>query len=177
MPMVMPPIARRVALAAHVVLSVGWLGAIAAFLALAIAGLNATDAVLVRSAYVAADMITWTAIVPLSAAAILTGLVQSLGTSWGLFRHYWVLIKLILTLAAGGLLLLHTTPIAYVANAAAIRVLGSGDLHRVRLQLVGDAVLALLTLIVVTTLSVFKPKGLTPYGYRRQLAESEEGRD
>jgi hypothetical protein len=165
--MLMAPRLRKAALTAHVVCSVGWLGATAAFLALSVTGLLSSSPDTVRSAYIAADIITWLVIVPLGAASLATGVIQSLGTTWGLFRHYWVLIKLLLTVAAALLLLLHTKPIAYVAHAAATITLGPGDLRSVRMQLVFDASLALAALLVATTLSVFKPQGVTPHGYRR----------
>jgi hypothetical protein len=78
----------------HVVSSVGWLGAVAAFLALSIAGLHAQGSETMRASYLAMQMITWTVIVPLSGASLTSGVIQSLGTQWGLFRHYWVVAKL-----------------------------------------------------------------------------------
>jgi len=113
-------------------------------------------------------LITWFVIVPLSLASLLTGLVQSLGTTWGLSRHYWVLAKLLLTVLATAVLLLHTQPISYVARVAAETTLSSADLRRLRIQLVADAGAALLVLLVTTTLSVYKPRGMTPYGRRKQ---------
>src|SRR5918997_572837 len=102
--MTLAPPLRKLALTAHVTTSVGWLGAVAAFLALAIAGLAGDDGPTVRRAYVGAEVITWAVIVPLCLASLVTGVVQSLGTSWGLVRHWWVLIKLALTVVATGLL-------------------------------------------------------------------------
>src|SRR5687767_14273305 len=104
--MTMTPRLRKLVLTAHVSSSVGWLGAVAGFLALAVAGLTSHQAETVRAAYLATELITWFVIVPLAFASLLTGLVVSLGTEWGLFRHYWVLIKLLLTIFATGLLLL-----------------------------------------------------------------------
>ena len=101
----------------------GWLGAVAGFLALAIAGVSSDDPQTVRAAYLAMHLITWFVIVPLSFAALLTGLVQSLGTSWGLFRHYWVVAKLGLTVVATIILLAHTQPIGQVATVAGERLL------------------------------------------------------
>ena len=173
--MTMRPTLRKMALTAHVISSVGWLGAVAAFLALSITGLISSNAETVRGAYVAARVVTWSVIVPLSLAALLTGLIQSLGTTWGLFRHYWVLIKLLLTVAAGLLLLLHTRPIDYMADAAALSTLSSGDLRAVRTQLIFDAALGLAALLVATILSIFKPRGFTPYGYRRRQSELSAG--
>jgi hypothetical protein len=111
---------------------------------------------------------TWFVIVPLSLAALLTGLVQSLGTTWGLFRHYWIATKLLLTVLATIILLVHTQPIDRVAAVAAQTTLAIGDLRQLRIQLVGDACAALFVLLVTTTLSVYKPWGMTSYGLRKE---------
>ena len=86
--MIMSPGIRKLALTTHVTCSIGWLGAVATFLALAIVCLTSQEDVVVRSAYVAMDQTTSLVIVPLSLASTVTGLLQSLGTTWGLFRHY-----------------------------------------------------------------------------------------
>ena len=95
--MTMTPRFNKFALTAHIIFSVGWLGAIVVYLALAIAGLTVHDAQMVRAAYLSMELIGWYVMVPFSLAALLTGLVQSLGTPWGLFRHYWILAKFLLT--------------------------------------------------------------------------------
>lgn len=167
----MSPGVRKLALTAHIVSSVGWLGAVAGFLALALVGLMSPDAQRVRAAYLGMELMGWLVIVPLSLASLLTGLVQSLGTPWGLLRHYWVLVKLVLTVLATLLLLVHMRPISHMAAAAAETTLGPSDLRGLRLQLVADAGAALLVLLVATVLSVYKPKGVTRYGWRKQQAE------
>jgi len=164
----MNPSLRKFALTAHVTSSVSWLGAVAAFLALAIVGLTSHDTQMVRAAYVATELITWVVIVPLAFASLLTGLVMSLGTPWGLFRHYWVLVKFMLTVLATVLLLLHTQPIGLLAAVARETTLSSGDVGRLQIQLVADAGAALLALLVNVTLSVYKPQGMTAYGRRKQ---------
>jgi hypothetical protein len=164
--MLMTPSVRKLALTAHVTSSVGWFGAVGAFLSLAIAGLTSHNPQTVRAAYLSMELITWMVIVPASIAALLTGVVQSLGTTWGLFRYHWVVAKLMLTVIATIILLVHTQPIGRVAAVAATRVLSGGDLRQLRLQLVADAAAALVALLVVTTLSVYKPWGLTAYGRR-----------
>ena len=165
--MTMTPRHRKFALTAHVTSSVGWLGAVAGFLALAIAGLTSQDALLVRAAYLGMEMTAWFVIVPLSLASPLTGLVMSLGTTWGLFRHYWVLIKLLITVLATILLLVHMQPVGHLAHVVAVTTLARGELAGLRVQLVADAGAALLALLVATTLSVYKPRGMTPYGWRK----------
>lgn len=73
---------RRLALTAHISSSVGWLGSLAAFLALSIAGVAGDDPQVVRAAYVAMHVVTWFVVVPFSLASLITGLIQSLGTQW-----------------------------------------------------------------------------------------------
>jgi len=165
--MTLTPRLRKFALTAHVTFSVGWLGAVAGFLALAVAGLTSRDAQMVRAAYLAMELTGWFVIVPLSLASLLTGLVQSLGTDWGLFRHYWILVKLLIAILATIVLLVHMQPITYLGGVAAETTLSSADLRGLRIQLVADAGAALLVLLVATTLSVYKPHGMTRYGRKR----------
>ena len=169
--MMMPSWLRKLALVVHITASVGWTGAVAAFLALAIVGLTSHDAIVVSGMYVAMDVVAAYSIVPMSIAALLTGIVQSLGTSWGLFRHYWVLAKLLITAVSTVFLLSHMRGISFVAAIAGQMALGSGDLRALRVQLAIDAGAALGALLVTTLLSVYKPRGLTPYGWRKQRAE------
>jgi hypothetical protein len=166
--MTMTPGLRKFALTAHVTSSVGWLGAVAGFLVLAVAGLTSRDAQIVRAAYLGMEMTAWFIIVPLSLASPLTGIVMSLGTTWGLFRHYWVLIKLLITVFATIVLLLHMQPIGHLARVVAATTLSKGELAGLRIQLVANAGAALLALLVATALSVYKPRGMTPYGWRKE---------
>jgi hypothetical protein len=170
----MTPRLRKFALTAHVTFSVGWLGTVAVFLALAIAGLASQDAQKVQAAYLAMEMITWFVIVPLSLASFITGIVQSLGTTWGLFRHYWVLAKFLITNLATLLLLVHTQPIGILAGVAREMIVSDANVGRLQIQLVADAGAALLALLVATTLSVYKPRGLTPYGWRKQYEQGKK---
>lgn len=160
----MQPQVRKAALVAHVTTSVGWFGAVASFLVLAIAGLNSANPMTVRSAYVAMELTGWFLIVPLCLASLPTGLVMSLGTPKGLFRHYWVVAKLVISVIATVLLLVHMQPVGHMARAVAETALREGELAGLRMQLVMDAVAACVALLAATVLSVFKPWGLTSYG-------------
>jgi hypothetical protein len=170
--MTLTPRPRKLALTVHVVASVGWLGAVVAYLALAITGLSGGDAQAVRSASLAMEVIGWTVLVPLSLAALATGLVQSRGTEWGLFRHYWVLAKFLLTVGAVTILLLHMPALSRMAGVAAETPLAGPDFREPRVQLVVHAAGGLLVLLTVTFLSVFKPWGRTPYG---RLVQERKG--
>jgi len=155
---------RKFALTAHVTSSVGLLGSIAAFLALAVAGLIRQDVQTVRAAYPAMELIARFVIVPFAFASLLTGLIQSLGTPWGLFRHWWVLVKLLLTVFATIVLLVQMELISYAARLAAEATLPRADLRAAGIQLVVHAAGGLLVLLVPTVLSVYKPPGMTRYG-------------
>src|SRR3712207_1259055 len=117
--MIMTPSLRKFALAAHITLAVGWVGAAAGYIALDVAAATSQEAQTLRAAYLAMELIAWYVIVPLALASLLTGLVMSLGTKWGLFRHYWVLISLLLTVIATVVLLQETQTISYFADIAA----------------------------------------------------------
>jgi hypothetical protein len=159
---------RNVALTVHVTSSVGFLGAVAGFLALAIAGLTSQDVQVVRAAYVANGLLARFVIVPLCFASLLTGLVMSLGTRWGLFRYYWVLVKLLLTTLTTLVLLNQMAPISHIAAMAAEAPLSAADFRQLRSSLVVHAGAGLLVLLMTTTLSICKPRGMTRYGWRKQ---------
>lgn len=165
---------KKLALTAHVTASVGWLGSVAAFLALALAGILGRDTQKARSAYVAMELTSWYVIVPLSVLSLVTGLIQALGTSWGLVRHYWVLFKLGINLLATLLLLVHMRPISHMAAIALDASQSPMEHRQLQIQLVADAALALVALVAATALSVYKPRGVTPYGRRKLKKPAED---
>lgn len=172
----MPPALRKLLLTSHIVSSLGWFGAAVSVFALAIAGLAVTAG---GPLYAATEVIWRAVIIPFSLAALVTGIVQALGTRWGLLRHYWVLIKFLITIAAVLLLLLHTHELLPALARASIDgspIVIDGQAHGhggipPRVHLVIAAGGTLLLLLVATFLSVYKPWGRTPfgrlYGYRR----------
>lgn len=163
------PRLRKFALTAHVISSVGWLGAIAVFVALSVVGITSDEPPVVRASYIAMESIGWFVLVPLSVASLLTGLTQSLSTKWGLFRHYWVVVKLAINIAATVVLLMYMQTLSSLADIAAQPAAAQGDLDGLRsASPVLHAVAALALLVVAVTLSVYKPAGMTRYGQRKQ---------
>ncbi|MCI0579197.1 MAG: DUF2269 domain-containing protein [Chloroflexi bacterium] len=165
--MTMSPPLRKFALTTHITFSVGWIGAVAAYLALDVTVATSQDAQTLRAAYLAMELIARYAIVPLAFASLLTGLVMSLGTKWGLFRHYWVLISLLLTIFATFVLLSEMRTISSFADIAADPTTSSDDLRSLGSTLV-HSVGGTVVLLVIQVLNVYKPPGLTPYGWRKQ---------
>ena len=142
----------------------------------AVAGLTSRGAQMVRSAYLAMELTARFVIVPLALASLLSGLVQSLGTPWGLLRHYWVLVKLLLTTFATIVLLQKVPLIDSAARRAAEAKLSDAGLQAAGMPLAIHAAGGLLVLLLITTLSVYKPRGLTLYGRRMKEERCQPSR-
>ena len=163
--MILTPRLRKFALSAHLTFSVGWIGAVLAYLALGVGAVTSQDVQTVRAAWIAMELTGWYVIVPLALASLLTGLVMALGTKWGLFRHYWVLFSFALTILATVVLLLHMPTVSLIADEAqeaegtSLDGLGGDLLH---------PGVGLVVLLVVQVLNLYKPSGMTRYGWRKQ---------
>ena len=172
--MTMPPALRKFALATHLAFSVGWIGAVIAYLALSLAAMTGREAQTVRAAWIGMELTGWYVILPLALASWLTGLLMALGTNWGLFRHYWVLFSLVLTTFAAVILLLHmpdVSVLADVAREAEGAALDAGGDHVLSRLSQGDLLhpgLGLVVLLLIQVLNVYKPRGMTRYGWRKE---------
>jgi hypothetical protein len=161
----MTPALRRFTFTTHITSSIGWMGAVLAFLALAIIGFTSHDPLKVRGAYLLMAPAAWFVLVPLAHASLLSGIALSLGTTWGLFRYYWVVLKLGITVFATVILLIYMGTFRQMAGVAADPVV---DLEVVRnASPIVHAVLALVPLVSATVLGVYRPFGMTAYGARR----------
>lgn len=157
----MSPRTRKVTLTAHLVSSLGWLGALLVFLAHAVLSWSSPDAGVARGAAFAMDLSAWYVILPLAIATLATGVLLALGTSWGLLRHYWVFFKLALTVVATGVLLSKLGPISDLAQSAARTAFTPTSFADLRLSMVLNAAGGLVILLGAALLAVFKPAGST----------------
>ena len=137
------------------------------FFALSIAGLTSPDIKLVSAAYPAMRYLAWCVILPFAITSLVVGVFQSLVTPWGLFRHYWVVAKLVLSVLVVLVLIMQMGTITLLAEAAGERVL-AGEFRGMQLRLVVHAGGGLVVLIIATVLAVYKPWGLTDLGKRKQ---------
>jgi hypothetical protein len=156
---------RKFVLTAHITASVGWLG---------VAGLTSKDPQLVRGAYLAMEPVAWFVLVPLAFASLLTGLVQALGTKWGLFQHYWVLFKLLINVFATVVLLIYMESFSIMARMAADPTMSTADIRALGTSPRFHTILAVVLLLVATVLAVYKPRGMTRYGWRKQQEEQRK---
>lgn len=155
---------RKLTLTVHVAVSVSWLGAVATFLALAIVGAASRDAALVRGLSLALYTSAWLVILPLSIASLATGLVQGLTTPWGLFRHYWVIVKLAINVLSTAILLLYTESLDVLRDEVRAPGFSADSALGLRAQAVVHSAAALVLLLGAVVLSIYKPRGRTRYG-------------
>ncbi|MDD7942681.1 hypothetical protein PHK61_30135 [Actinomycetospora lutea] len=132
------------------------MGAAACYLVLGMVAGSTSDPGAIRSAWAALDLLGWTVVVPLAVAALTTGLVVSRTSAWGLFKHWWVLLSLVLTSLATVVTVLHMLDVSETARRAAVAT--PDEL----LRLGGDTfhpAAGLVVLLVVAVLNVYKPRG------------------
>jgi hypothetical protein len=171
--MLLSPGRRKLALTAHVTFSVGWLGAVAGFLALAIGALISRGPDTVRGLYVAMELTGWYVIVPFCLAALITGLIMALGTHWGLFRYYWILVKFLLTIIATLILFGFTQTLGSLGDLAANATLSLHQLRDLRQSPALHSGGGLVVLVATTILAVYKPWGMTRFGWRKTAVDLE----
>jgi hypothetical protein len=159
---ILSPFWRKVALIAHVVVSVGWAGAVVVFLAVTAIGLTSPDESTVRAVYLLMEPAAWLSLIPLSVASLVTGVVSSVGTTWGLLRHYWVVFKLLINVVATVVLVLYMQTFAAMARLAADPAVQVEVVRNPSPALHGG--IALAALLVATVLAIAKPRGVTPLG-------------
>lgn len=159
---------RLLLLALHLGCSIGWIGAVGAYLALAFAVPPTRDPEMVRAAWLGMERVGWYAVVPLAAGSLVTGVLMGAVTKWGLMRHYWVVISLVGTALLTGVLVFHMPDVsaqadmARVADDEQLLAMDSDSAH---------AVVGLVLLLGILLLNIYKPKGLTRYGWRKARAE------
>ena len=147
--MTLSPRLRRAVLTAHIIASVGLLGDVAAVLAVNVRAATTTDPGFASASYELLEMFSLVFGIPLSFAALISGLILGLGSKWGVLRHAWVTAKLVLLLSV---ILIG----AFVIGPATSEMqTGTGDAET---QLVAAAAWDVLALALATALSVYKPR-------------------
>jgi small-conductance mechanosensitive channel len=171
----MAPALRKLVLSVHLAFAVGWVGAVMAYIALAISAVTGEDTETGRAALIAMELIGWFVIVPLAVATVLTGLVMAMGTPWGLFRHYWVLVTLVLTIILTVVLVRHMPSVSSLADAARSGESMHSEMHSSEKEhTLLHASAGLVVLLGIMLLNMYKPRGLTPWGKHKQHNRERE---
>jgi hypothetical protein len=146
---------RKWLVAAHTLVGVGWFGIVLAKLVLEIVAGSTGDLSLARAGFVFASALDRELFPQAAVMTLVTGVVLSLATPWGLFKYWWIVVKLALTVAV------IATGVAFVGAWAekGIVAAADGDVAAVSIRLIGAAVVHLLMLGAATVISVLKPWG------------------
>lgn len=166
--------AYKLLLAAHILVSGVWLGIAAAKLVLAVAAPTTGDPRVSGALYSAMEVVN-VAFPPAAVATLVTGVLLSLGTKWSLLRHYWVAIKLALTVGVivTGVALVDRLIQQSVA-ATSGQAVSDGTMLSIASAptrlLIYLSVAHVLMLGVATVISVYKPWGKIRVGRHEALS-------
>ncbi|MFJ8107269.1 hypothetical protein [Streptomyces sp. NPDC096132] len=160
------PRLRKAVLTIHVAISVGWLGLVTGMFAMSVAGATTHDAAQQAAMYRTMSLLDEIFLGMTSMFALISGIVVSAGTKWGLLRRTWVATKFFLTMGVMvlGFSVIHQLILeanTLVDEGAPAR---GGELDGVGWAMSGAALVALLSLIFMTAVSTYKPWGTTRWG-------------
>lgn len=165
------PSLYRLMLMVHVIASVAWMGAEAVLLVLAIVGINTGNPETLHAVYVTMGLFGPPFYIPMAFVALVSGVVLSLGTRWGLVTYWWVAIKLVfnVALAVGGtfFVMAMVGDAADHASNATGGTLTAESIGSQRFSLVGAFSIGMALLTVATVLSYYKPWGRLPWTRRK----------
>lgn len=160
------PRGKKALVTTHVVFSGSWLGVGVVMVSLTVLGLRSDDAATVRVSYELLELFDMTILPWSSIGAILSGIAVSLTGKWGLVRHYWIVVKLMIAVAiiASAFGFLHRWAVS-AAERSALLAATDGDV------VIGDLGVWLVTgfgtavffVAVAMVLSVYKPWGKTRF--------------
>jgi hypothetical protein len=143
------PATRRALLTVHIIAGVGLLGDVAAVLAINVRAAATDDPALAAASYELLAMFTVLFGIPLSFAALGSGILLGVSSVWGVVRHAWVAAKLALLL---GVILVGALVLG--PGTEAMRA-GDGGAEA---RLIAGSAYDVVALTLTTGLSVFKPR-------------------
>lgn len=162
---------RRLVVVVHSVASSVWLGLTVGLLALGIRAYTSGAPDIVNFAYRAMGVFGEYLLIPVALLTLVSGVVLSLGTPWGLVRYKWVAWKFVLTLITVGLVTFSLTP--GLSDAADMAVAGTAVPNS---DLIIAPIVASTTYTFMLALSLLKPWGLTPHGRRVKAAQAAKAK-
>ena len=149
---------RRLLVLVHLVVSLVWMGGGAANVVLGLtARLDPDGGLAAQQAHVAVHVLDLWLVIPAAFSALVTGLLLSWLTPWGFARHWWVLVKLVLTV---GVIVFSTFGVGVWVELLLQHPRSPGWYPT---ALVAGGLANLVAFLVMTVLSHYKPRGLTPW--------------
>lgn len=166
----------KLLLTSHIIVSVGWLGIVFVKLVLGIAAITTDESGVSGALYLSMEVVNVT-FPPAAIGTIVTGVLLSLGTKWGLLRHYWVATKLTLTV---GVIVTGIALVDRLIQQSIGQAMGDGTILGIASApatlLISLSVAHALMLGIATIVSVYKPWGKTWFGRRKAVQPSYGGK-
>ncbi|MGC9668283.1 DUF2269 family protein [Planosporangium sp. 12N6] len=153
---------RYLLLVLHYVTSVGWLGVGICQLTLNLMALTTGEPLLRHHVHEIAHVLDRWVFPPLAVGAAVTGVLLSWRSRWGLLRYWWIVVKLVLTVALIVALPVWLGDRVNEAITATAPADPGADYPAVRAELLAGSVGVLTTLVLIVIVSVVKPWGRTP---------------
>jgi hypothetical protein len=145
---------RKLLLTVHVVATVSVLGTDLVLLLLGLASMGGADP---QTIYPAAYLVAARLVAPLALISLGTGILLGILTPWGLFKYWWVAIKLAITAVLTAVVILVLVPrlgaAADTVTRPASHILTSAE----RLPLAIAPAIASTLLLLAAVLAIFKP--------------------
>jgi uncharacterized membrane protein len=150
-------------LAIHIMFAGIMLGGAATTVILSITAMNTASAQVLQACYTIMHLLSKTSVRVSTIGTVVTGILLSVLTNWGLFRYYWIIVKEILTLLSIGIGIVGF----YYWSLEGLTLVTSEGLDALQnpaftvnhIQLWIGIVLQILSLTSMTVISVFKPWG------------------
>ncbi len=140
---------RKLLIVLHVLTSVSGIGVVLAVSVVLLGAMSTEDIAAREAALLLAEQGQYSIGIPLLMLALLVGVLSAVYSPWGLFRHTWVLKKLVLTVVNLALPLFVSGP----------RITRVADDPLAAWLVFGGLLAQLLLFVLATGLSVYKPKG------------------
>jgi hypothetical protein len=163
--------ARQAVLTVHLISSLGWIGADLGLLVLAItASANGTPRVGQGACVALAFLATWIT-APVSVIALISGVLLSMATKWGVFRYTWVVVSLVLNALMVLLVVFALGPLYRGAEHLVLAAPATSPVADIlggrRFELMAPPCVAFVVLTGVTIINVYKPWGRFGWPRRR----------
>ncbi|MBS4201756.1 hypothetical protein KHA93_19315 [Bacillus sp. FJAT-49732] len=151
---------KRWLLTIHLIFSAIMLGNMVTFLILSITAAGTGSEQLVGSCYQIMHVLSKTSVRASTIGTLVSGILLSIWTKWGLFKFYWIIVKEILTAL---LLFLNLWGMyAWTMNTLAgfESNMNQLDMYMFHIDLWTGIVIQILSLLFIFVISVFKPWGM-----------------
>lgn len=170
---------RKATVLLHILCGIGWMGADIVLMILLSTGLTTDDGAVAAASYRAVSVFVPVAVPVFSLGVLGTGLLLGWGTKWGILRHWWVMVKLALSVVMVVLVFVALVPGVNdleepdaALSAEAVR----DSLGAAPTDMFFPPVVSFLMLGIAAVLSVSKPWRRTPWGRPSRLErEAEDG--